>query len=188
MIYNIPPICKKPLEVFSGTHPYLEYGKRSDTIMIQRNSGENVGLIQSGFINCNNYICVDGGECYDYGVSSSSMNFFLAKSFNASRYSKITVTLGSITNFYSYGTDSACYVCLFPSVNSLMHTTYVMRKSVPLFATDKIWLGESPQQLQEITFNIKDLKGDFYIGVFQSDDGSSYSRQFNVFLGKIVAI
>ena len=189
MIYNIPPICKKPLEVFNGSHPYLEYGKRSNTILVQGEYGDNKGIISSGFVNCNNYICVDGGECYSSGAPSSSMNFFLSESFNASRYSKITIATGSITNFYSYGTDSACWVCLFPSVDSWMHRTYIDRKAIPLFATDKIWLGESPQQLQEITFDIKDLKGEFYIGVFQSDEGgSSYSRQFNVYLGKIIAI
>lgn len=189
MIYNIPPICKKPLEVFSGSHPYLEYGYRSDIILVQNENGNTVGLISSGFVNCDNYIAISGGECNAYGAPSSSMNFMLAESFDASRYSKITIPVGSITNFYEYGNESTCWVCLFPSVDNWMHNTHIMREQIPLFATDRFWLGESPQQLEEITFDIKDLKGEFYIGVFQSDDGvTSSGRQFTVYLGKIIAI
>lgn len=187
MIYNVPPICKKPLEVFNGSHPYIEYG-RSNTIIVQRSNGENEGVWCTNVVNCNNYICVDGGDCYSQNAPYSSMNFFLAESFNATRYSKITIPTGSITNFYNYGTDSACWVCLFPSANNWMHNTCIMKKPIPLFETDHIWDGESPQPLQEITFDIRDLKGEFYIGVFQSHEGGpAYARQFNVYLGKIIA-
>lgn len=189
MIYNIPPICKKPLEVFSGSHPYLEYGYLSDTIVVQRERGKNEGIHGTNFVNCNNYVCIDGGGCSSYGAPYSSFNFFIAKSFNAGRYSKITIPTGSITNFYEYGEESACWVCLFQNVANWMHTTYIMKKQIPLFKTDHLWDGESPQPLQEITFDVKDLKGDFYIGVFQSSEGGpSYARTFNVYLGKIVAI
>lgn len=188
MIYNIPPICKKPLEVFSGSHPYLEYEDSSDTIIVQRELGVNEGIHCTTFVNCDNYVCIDGANCWSYGAPYSDFNFFIAKSFDASRYSKITVPTGSITNRYDYGEESACFVCLFPNVENWMHNTYIMKKPIPLFETDHIWDGESPQPLQEITFDIRDLKGEFYIGVFQSHEGgTAYARQFNVYLGKIVA-
>lgn len=214
MIYNVPPICKKPIIVFDGIvhgngEVYMGNAQFTDDFKYQCANGVDPEKLVAGYVGNSGYVCIGqfNGHVQIYG---SEHNFGNSEN-DGSKYSPWGIYINNPVRLtgkkkltlkiaYSYFNDFAALeneapiiVFLFKDIYSDMWKNFVDASEVPAYPayTDgKLDFDEDVfiPEPEELIFNVTDLTGDYYIG-FGVYRGESNTSGFHYYLniGEIVA-
>lgn len=209
MIYNIPPICRKPFTVFDGvvrgngeTYGNLEF---TNTFKWQVKEGVTPRKIVAGYSPGSGWTCVgqfpgyvqlnevgtswgDGSEFNPWGIYINSTVKLRGKKkliINAA-HSYYNATGVTLTN------DAPICVYLFENIFANMFINNVRSVEVPscpAFSDGKFEQGKEiiiPNP-EEIILDVADLSGEYYVGFTVDRSKSNIANYYYLNIGEIVA-
>lgn len=215
MIYNVPPICKKPVTVFDGVvrgngEVYTGNLQFTNDFKYQCESGEPSRKIVAGYEGGSGYtyICqfngyvqlfgADGeiGASDNDGGSYSPWGIYINNPIQLTNKKKLTI---NAAHSY-YGTGSSAVLTnvapirayLFSNIYENMYSNNVRSVEVPSYPAFDDGIYELDKEIiiphpEEIVLDVSNISGEFYIGFSVDRSESSVMRLYYLTIGEIVA-
>lgn len=187
LIFNIPPICKKPVIIFSGQHASVGNSPWSDTF-VQRVFNydkwvhEDDTVFDSDITNVEDYCYINlQGMMDDEYHDGIYINFAVD---DISKYKKLCVyasCIGEGEYFDEY--NMSVGVIRYPlEVNAFAE---LKKETIPLLQCDNFWETEtSPEPLTKIDVDVSGLNGSVRVG-FGIFGNRPRGIHYKLFLGKV---
>ena len=198
MIFNIPPICKKMVQLFSGNDiPINGYSTKFRT---QHTLSEQPFIYVAntyggdGLVNYGDHIRVNTSTCNSYGYPYPPFdaNFYLSEPFDITRFSKIEFNIVATTAYRDMGIlneNDGIYVVLFKTTENWIYEegNAVLMQQVSLYQWEDDLYSDTPFPLEKIVVDVKDINEPIYIGFAACNVKSLSGLTYSAFLGAINA-
>lgn len=216
MIYNVPPICKKPVTVFDGIvrgngELYAEKYQFTSTFKMQVRAGVTPrklladyapGSGYTSFGQFNGYVQLHGdmsvyGSATGDGSNWNEWGIYVNNPVQLSGKKKLVVKAAH--SYYNTGggavltNDAPIRVCLFNNLYSKMFTSNALMAEVPSLPAFADGIFGYDKEIiipdpEEIVFDVSNLYGEYYIGFLVDNSESSVHNYYYLNIGEIVAL
>lgn len=197
MIFNIPPLCKKPVTVFTGVAT-LDDNMNAEEIKQQVTPGEDddpIVVSQMGdFIQMSGPNSFFGSYIYGQGKAHSPYGLYMATPVNLSGKKKVVVKAASCYTQSNLAVESVApiAVLVFKDLNTKMWNSVHGGEIVPIC---RAWdVGEDQYSndpefpaMEDVTIDVSELSGEFYVGFSIADQAGSAVTSYYLRIGEIVA-
>lgn len=199
MIYNVPPLCKKMLQLFDGSDAFVDgYSTKFKT---QRTLEEQpfickagTGYMQYGLRNYDGHIGVNMYSAHDIGYQYApyDANFYLTEPINTTRFSKVEFNIVGTTDLEDMDRlDNAdgIYIVLFRTTEKWIYdeSNVILMQHVPLYQTTEGRYNDTPFPLEKIVVDVSGINETVYIGFIQYNNNNVLDLYHSVYLGVINA-
>lgn len=214
MIYNIPPICKKPVTVFDGVvrgngEVYTGNYQFTSTFKMQVKNGVTPRKLVAGYVSGSGYTCI--GQFNGYVQLFGSASEFGTTNGDGSNYSewgiyvnnpiqlsnKKKLTVNAAHSYYNPSgevltNDAPIRLCLFNNLYAKMFTNNARMVEVPSCPAFDDGIFEHGKEIiipdpEEIVIDVSDLSGEYYVGFLVDRTASSIANYYYLNIGEIVA-
>lgn len=196
MIFNIPPLCKKPVTVFTGIATLDDV--YAVEIKQQVSPGENNSPVyvdqMDGFIQMNGPDSFFGSFGHGHGTSHSPYGLYIAKPVNLSGKKKVIVKAASCYTASNLALESVAPIAIiiFKDLNTKMWNDVHGGEMVPMCCAwdvpeDQFSKDPKFPAMEDITIDVSELSGDFYVGFSIADHSIHTVTSYYLRIGEIVA-
>lgn len=215
MIFNIPPICKKPVTVFDGVirgngEIYMGNYQFTDDFKYQCASGQTPQKIVAGYVNGSGYTCI--GQFSGYVQIAGNSVIFGSSDGGGDRYNpwgiyidnpiqltgKKKLTINAAHSYYNSGgaetltNDAPICAYLFSNIYANMYSNNVSSVEVPSCPAFSDGIFDYDKEIimpnpEEIVLDVSDLSGEYYVGFAVDHSTSNIANYYYLNIGEIVA-
>lgn len=215
MIYNVPPICKKPVTVFDGVvrgngEVYAGNYQFTDDFKYQCARGEKLQKIVAGYLSgsgytgigqFNGYVQLSGpagtiGDSVGDGNTYAPWGIYVNTPIQLANKKKLTVNAAHSYSNSGGGAvltnDAPICVYLFSDIYARMYSNNVRSVEVPSCPAFSDGIFDYDKEIiipdpEEIIFDVSDLSGEYYVGFSVDRSKSMISNYYYLNIGEIVA-
>lgn len=215
MIYNVPPICKKPITVFDGVvrgngEVYTGNFQFTSDFKYQCASGKDLQKIVAGYVSGSGYTCIGQfngyvqlyGSAETIGTSNNDGNKYAPWGIYVSNPIQLTnkkkLTINAAHSYYNASggavltNDAPICVYLFSDIYAKMYNNNVRSVEVPSCPAFADGTFDYDKEIiipdpEEIVFDVSDLSGEYYVGFSVDRSESNIANYYYLNIGEIVA-
>ena len=215
MIYNVPPICRKPVIVFDGIvrgngEMYMGNYQFTNDFKYQCANGETLQKIVAGYVTGSGYTCIGqfNGYAQLYGLAStfgesngdggsySPWGIYINTPIQLTNKKKLVINAAHSYYHSGSGTvstnDAPICTYLFSNIYANMYSNNVRSVEVPSCPAYPNGIPDYNVELiipdpEEIVLDVSDLSGEYYVGFSVDRSASTIANYYYLNIGEIMA-